>query len=100
MRKMKENSGPTTAGRNKDKTTLARPNPSSTESLSEECSAYIKMSSVSPDRAGDVNLLAEDLLGQEGVDQAHEPHAAHQGLVHHGGPGEHCLLGYDGHPGD
>ena len=63
MRKMKENSGPTTAGRNKDKTTLARPNPSSTDSLSEECSAYIKMSPVSPDRAGDVNLLAEDLLG-------------------------------------
>ena len=65
MRKMKENSGPTTAGRNKDKTTLARPNPSSTESLPEECSEYIKMGldPVSPDRAGDVNLLAEDLLG-------------------------------------
>ncbi len=53
-----------------------------------------------PDRAGDVHLLAEDLLSQEGVDQGQRPHHAHQGLVHHGGARENGLLGDGGHPAD
>ena len=49
---------------------------------------------------GNVHLLAENLLGQEGVDQGQHPHHADEGLVHHGGAGDDSLLSDVGHPGD
>ena len=46
-----------------------------------------------PDGAGDVHLLAEDLVGEAAVHRGHGPHAAHQALVLHARPPGGRLLG-------
>ena len=46
-----------------------------------------------PDGAGDVHLLAEDLVGEAAVHRGHGPHAAHQALVLHARPAGAGLLG-------
>ena len=46
-----------------------------------------------PNGAGDVDLLAEDLVGEAAVHRGHGPHAAHQALVLHARPPGGRLLG-------